>query len=125
PLLDEGVDADSRPERRPEPLDPSRSRGETTRRILGVDAQLDRGCPARAGAGGPARPAVGKRLVRGDPDLLADDVDADDRLGDRVLDLEPRVELDEGERAVRADEEFERPGVAIPDVEASALRGRL
>ena len=37
-------------------------------------------------------------------------------LGDRVLDLQARVQLDEGERAVGPDEELERAGVAVADV---------
>ncbi len=49
----------------------------------------------------------------------------DDRLRDRVLDLEPGVQLDEGERAVRPDEELERAGVAVADVPARALGGGL
>ena len=38
-----------------------------------------------------------------------------------MLDLEPRVQLDEGERAVGPDEELERAGVAVADVPARAL----
>ena len=50
PVLDERVDADARPERRPEALDPPRRRREAARGILGVDPQLDRVPAARAGA---------------------------------------------------------------------------
>ena len=66
-----------------------------------------------------------ERVARRDPHLLADEVDPDDRLGDRMLDLQARVQLDEGERAVGADEELERAGVAIADVTAGALGGGL
>src|SRR6185312_11665470 len=110
----------ARPERRPEPLDPPGSRGEAARRVFGVDPQLDRVPAARTGAA-----AVGERVARRDPHLLADEVDPDDRLGDRVLDLQARVQLDEGERAVRPDEELERAGIAVADVTAGALGGSL
>ena len=42
-----------------------------------------------------------------------------------MLDLQARVQLDEGERAVRPDEELERAGVAVADVHAGALGGGL
>ena len=50
-----------------------------------------------------------ERLACGDAQLLADEVDPRAELAHRVLHLQPRVELDEVERAVRADEELERP----------------
>src|SRR4029079_3227332 len=59
------------------------------------------------------------------PPLLADEVDPDDRFGDRMLDLQACVQLDEGERAVGPDEELERAGVAVADVPAGALGGIL
>ncbi len=68
---------------------------------------------------------MGERLARRDPHLLAHEVDAGDELGDRVLDLQPRVQLDEGERAVRPEQELERAGVAVADVPARALGGGL
>ncbi len=40
-----------------------------------------------------------KRRAGGDPDLLDDEVDAGDHLGDGVLDLKARVHLDEIELA--------------------------
>ena len=42
-----------------------------------------------------------------------------------MLDLQPRVELDEVERAVRADEELERAGVRVADRAHRALGGGL
>ncbi len=38
-----------------------------------------------------------ERLAGGDPDHLLDEVDAGDELGDRVLDLQPRVHLQKEE----------------------------
>ena len=40
-----------------------------------------------------------ERLALGDPELLLDEVEARDELGDRVLDLEPRVHLEEEDLA--------------------------
>ena len=50
-----------------------------------------------------------ERLARGDAQLLLDEVEPGDELGDRVLDLQPRVHLDEEElvRAVGGDEELD------------------
>ena len=42
-----------------------------------------------------AEPEVGERLARGEPQLCLHEVDAGDLLGDRVLDLQPGVRLDE------------------------------
>src|ERR1700730_8489683 len=79
-------------------------------RILGIDAALD-GVPAKLdvfllGAEG---------LARGDPDLLADDVDAGKHLGDRVLHLDAGVHLDEVEGAVVRDEELDGSGGHVVD----------
>ena len=41
-----------------------------------------------------------QRLAGGDAQLPLDQVDAEQRLGHRMLDLQPRVHLDEPERAV-------------------------
>ena len=53
-----------------------------------------------------------ERGAGGDPDLLAHEVDARHRLGDRMLDLQARVHLDEIELAV-LEQEFHRAGAAI------------
>ena len=55
----------------------------------------------------------GQRLAGGDPDLLLDQVDAGDHLGDRVLDLDPGVDLDEVEVVVGVDQELAGAGVDI------------
>ena len=52
-------------------------------------------------------------LAGRDPDLLLDDVDAGDHLGDRMLDLEARVRFHEVEAAVRIHQELERAGVRV------------
>src|SRR5439155_1475451 len=48
-----------------------------------------------------------------------------DRLRDRVLDLEPRVQLDEGERAVGPDKELERARVAEAIVGIDLVREQV
>ena len=60
---------------------PGRGR-EAARRILGVQPDLERVPAARRAAG------QGEPLAGGDPQLLADDVDAGDELADGMLDLE-------------------------------------
>ena len=50
----------------------------------------------------------------GDADLLVDEVDAGDRLGDRMLDLQAGVHLDEIELAVLV-EELDRAGAGIAE----------
>ena len=52
-------------------------------------------------------PEVGEGLTRGEPELRLDEVDARHLLGDRVLDLEAGVRLDEPVR-VAPDEELDR-----------------
>ena len=68
-------------------------------RVLGVDPDLD-------AVAAPLRGDLVLRhrqlLAAGDADLPLDEVDAGDHLGDRVLDLQPGVHLEE--------EELARPG---------------
>ena len=60
-------------------------------RVLAVDARLDR--PAVDGRSPPAPTAACSPC--GDADLPLDQVEAGDHLGDRMLDLQPRVHLEE------------------------------
>ena len=55
-----------------------------------------------------------ERLTFGDADLPLDQVEAGDRLGDRMLDLDPAVELEE-EEVVAVDDELDRARAAIAD----------
>src|SRR4029453_3279124 len=78
--------------------------------ILGVDPSLD----------GPAVPddvvlAEAELLARREPDLLLDEVAAGHELGDRMLDLEPRVHLQEVVGARAVDEELPRARVDVAD----------
>ena len=77
-------------------------------RILGIDARFDR----RAGAADLAL-LERQRLSGGDPELPFDQVEAGHRFGHRMLDLEPRVHLEEVEvagleAARRIGDEFDR-----------------
>src|SRR5207244_251421 len=56
-------------------------------------------------------------------ELLADDVDPGDHLGDRMLDLHARVHLEEVEAAVRPEQELDGAGVVVVDGPGQAERG--
>ena len=56
---------------------------------------------------------IGQLVALRDPDLRLHQVAPGDRLGDRVLDLDARVDLDEVVRAVLADQELDGAGVAV------------
>ena len=84
------------------------------RRVLGVEARLDR----RAAAARPRRrtPSSRRRPTLGDGELELDEVDAGDQLGHRVLDLEPGVHLEEEEPVgVGVVEELDRAGAEVAD----------
>ena len=66
-----------------------------------------------------------ERLARRDSQLLTNEVDAGHELGDRVLDLQPRVQLDEVEALVRPEQELEGAGVAIADRPRGTFGRRL
>ena len=87
------------------------SRGqEVARRILGIDAGLDR--PARQ-----LHVALldGERLAGGDADHLLDQVDAGDELGHGMLDLQPRVHLEKVEALVLRGDELDGAGRVVAD----------
>jgi hypothetical protein len=67
------------------------------------------------------RVVVVDEAARGDAELLAHQVDARDLLGDRVLDLEARVHLEEGDRAVLRHEELARAGADVADLPEDRL----
>ena len=55
-----------------------------------------------------------ERLAGGDENLLAHEIDPRDHLGDRVLDLDARVHLEE-EELVAGDEVLDRPDAVVAD----------
>ena len=104
-----GIDADAEAARRMEMRDRA-GRGHEGARVLGVDAAFD----------GVAEEADVVLLHRqaaagGDADLLVHEVDAGDRLGHRMLDLQARVHLDEVELAVLV-EELDGAGAGIAEI---------
>ena len=92
---------------------------EAHRRVLGVQARLDR---VADGLGRLAlEPAAGR-----DVQLQLDQVEAGDGLGDRMLDLQARVDLHEGEALLgRLVEELDGAGVAVAGLEREAPRRLL
>ena len=63
-------------------------------------------------------------LAHCDPELPGDQIDVRDHLGNRMLDLDPRVHLHEVVAAVLVDQELERAG-ALVSGRPGALRGCL
>jgi len=109
-----GVDAHAAPRRGPEPA--QRAGAGSERAVgpqgLGVDPDLDRGAArVRAQRQGRQRQGRQRRAV-GDTQPELDQVQAGDLLGDRVLDLQARVDFSKGDRVV-LDEELHggQPGV--------------
>ena len=63
-------------------------------------------------------------VALGDKDLALDQIDAGDDFGDRVLDLDARVDLDEEEfAAIHVEQKLDRPGVVVIGRLAKAHRG--
>jgi hypothetical protein len=71
------------------------------------------------------RVVVADRLAVRDPEHLPDQVDAGDLLTDRMLDLQPRVDLEEADRAVLADQELAGPGADIAGRAEDRLGGAV
>ncbi len=90
---------------------------EVARRVLGGDPDLDRVAVERHVVLGEA-----ERLAGGDPQLQLDQVEAGDELGDRVLDLQAGVDLEEEVLGgvVEAGDELDRAGVDVAAARASA-----
>src|SRR5262249_8770329 len=89
------VEPDPRSAGRNEELDLAPAGLEIAVRILGVDPALDR-VPAELDVGLSER----NPLAGGDQDLLLDEIEPGDELGDGVLHLDAGVDLDEVEAAV-------------------------
>ena len=87
--------------------------------VLGVDARFQRAAPHRQ-----LRLGERQRFARGDAQLPLHQVESRDKLSDRMLHLQPGVHLHEGERPVRADDEFDRAGADIVHGSGSRHRGR-
>ncbi len=88
-------------------------RAEAVGGVLGGDPALQRGATQVDVLLGHAE--LGEGLAARDAHLGDDEVDVRDLLGDGVLDLDPRVHLDEHVGAVLAEEELDRARVPVAD----------
>src|SRR5262245_45370877 len=113
--LDAGVDAYTWAFRKPPSGDDAGSRQEAAGRVLTVDAELD-GVPAWRRIVGEA-----ELLAVGDAELLPDEIDAGRLLGDRMLDLQPGIDLQKRHGPVRADEVFDRTCAVVAGLAADRL----
>ena len=97
---------------------------EAVGRVLGGDAALQGGAVQPDAVLGQAE--VGEGLAGGDPDLGLHEVDVRHLLGDGVLDLDPRVHLDEhvpaGVRAGGVEQELDGAGVDVADLPSEGHR---
>ncbi len=106
-LGDAGVDTDSWPDGKHECLDPPRSGGEATLWVLGVEARFH-GIARRRGHRA-LEPPAGR-----DVKLQLDEIESGRQLRDGVFDLQPRVDLEEGEAlARRLVQELDGAGVGV------------
>jgi hypothetical protein len=96
--------------RRPIPHQPADRRHEIAVRVLGINPRFDR--PA-----GLFHVTLleFQLFARSNADHLLDEIDAGDKLGDRVLDLQPRVHFEKKEAAVLRGDEFNRAGAVVAD----------
>ena len=109
-VLEAGVDAHAVGERDPQPVD-GPARGQEARSdVLRVQPCFDR----VAVDGGDDR-VVGERLALRDQQLHAHEVEAGDHLGDRVLDLQARVHLEEEELALLVHHELDGARTDVPE----------
>ena len=115
--LDAGVDAHAGAGRRLELGDRAGGGQEAAAGVLAVDAELE-GVPARRRVLGDV-----ERLAVGDAELLAHQVDARGLLGDRVLDLQAGVDLEERDQAVLADQVLDGARAVVAGLLADALGG--
>ena len=118
-LFDAGIDAHLRRRRRQGQRAQRTGGGqEAGIRILGVEPHLDRVALLR-----DLFLRQRQRFAGGHAQLPFHQVQAGDHFGDRVLDLQPGVDLHEIEVAVRIDDELHGAGVDIPDRTRGGDRG--
>ncbi len=91
-------------------IDPPGGGQKAARRVLGIKPRLDRMTRQRD------RPlGARQRLARRDAQLPFDQIETGDQLGHPMLDLKPRVHLEEVERPVGADQELDRARAEVID----------
>ncbi len=104
--LDAGVYADPGSARHLPSGDPAWSRREVASGILGRQPDLDRVTPGLCRPLGGVEDRLAQWASRRDGELLPDDVDVGDELRHAVLDLEPRVHLEEPEPPILVEQEL-------------------
>ena len=104
--LHAGVHAHAGPRGQREPGQGARSRHEVTAGVLTVEAELE-AVPANL------RVLIAEFLTACNAELLANEVQPGDLLGDRVLHLQSRIDLEEGNGAVLPDQELARTGTLV------------
>src|SRR5712692_10983632 len=117
--VDARVDADAGAVGKMHRVDAARRGNETGGRVLGIDAAFDGRAVLREIA-----LRKRQRFARGDLDLRLDQIDAGHEFGDRMLDLDARVHLEEVEVAVRVGEKLDGAGAYVVD-RARGLDGDL
>ena len=108
--IDGPIGTHTRTARRVIARDAPEARQEVVLGVFGVDAELD-GETATL----DLVLAVAQRQAGRDPDLLLDQIDTRDGLGDGVLDLDAGVHLHEVEAPVGIEQELHGPGIGIAD----------
>ena len=114
---DPGVDPHPGPGGEGDRGDGARGGQEPAPGVLAVDAELD-GVPAWCGVLVDV-----EFLAFGDAELLADQVEPGGLLGDRVLDLQAGVDLQERDQPVLADEELHGAGAVVAGFAADGFGG--
>ena len=94
------------------------ARQEPLLRVFGVEPALERRAPRDQVA-----LREGQRPTLGDAELQLHEVEAGHQLGDGMLHLQPRVDLEEVEGAVGRRDELHRAGVEVADGLARSDRG--
>ena len=114
PCFDAGVHPDAGAGGIAQRVDRAGGRHEVPARVLAGDAEFER-VAADFGV------AVAELLAAGQPELFADQVDPGDFFGDAVLHLQAGVDLEEGDGAVLADQEFAGAGAQVAGLARMAL----
>ncbi len=115
--LDPAVQAHARSAGRRETDDPARRGQVAASRVLGVDAEFD------AMAAGRRRGVQGQGQAVGDAQLLDDQIQPRGFLGDRMLDLQARIDLEERDPPVARQQELHRARADIAGALANGPRG--
>ena len=113
-----GIDAYAEATGQVHGLDFTGTRLEVAIGILGVDSAFD-----RSPTGFDIGLFEGKFLVGSDEDLRLDEIDTGDHFGDRMFDLDPRVDFDEVKIVLLVDDEFDGSSVVVVGLLDHAHRG--